>query len=141
MARNAELLLERKMDVQATMKRKESEKKAKDRLKREKRIQEEEELQMRKLKEEKYHLKEENARKQWNSEQEEYLIDILLEKKKLDESTLVDKRVPLDEFQQEERQNRLKQEERMKQEHKLTERMSSLFPESTRVSCKLIYWF
>jgi hypothetical protein len=141
MACNADLLLERKMDVQAMMKRKESEKRAKDRLEREKRIQEEEELQMRKLEEEKDHMKEENARKQWNSKQEKYLIDILLEKKKLDESTLVDKKVPLDELQQDERQKRLKQEERMKQEHKLTERISSLFPEITRVSCKLVYWF
>jgi hypothetical protein len=137
MACNADLLDERKMDVKATMKRKETEKRAKDRLEREKRIQEEEELQKKKFKEEKDHMKEENARKQWNSEQEKYLIDILLEKKKLDESTLVNKKVPLDEFQQDERQKRLKQEERMKQQDKLTERTSSLFPEITRVSCKL----
>lgn len=134
---NADLLQVKKMNVQAAMKKQEIEKKAKERLEREKRIQEEEELQMRKLKEEKDHMKEENARKHWNLEQEKYLTDVLLKKKKLDESALVDKKIPLDEFQEDERQKRLKQEERMKQQDKLTERISLLFPEIIRVSCKL----
>jgi hypothetical protein len=60
-----------------------------------------------------------------------------LEKKKLDESALVDKKVPLDEFQEDERQKGLKQEERMKQQDKLTERISLLYPEIIRVSYKL----
>lgn len=141
MACNADLLQLKKMDVQAAMKKREIEKKAKERLEREKRIQEEEELQMRKLKKDKDHMKEENARKHWNLEQETYLIDILLEKKKLDESALIDKKVPLDEFREDERQKRLKQKERMKQQDKLTERISLLFPEIIRVShksCKLV---
>lgn len=137
MACNADLLQAKKMDVQAAMKKREIEKKAKERLEREKRVQEEEELQMRKFKEEKDHMKEENERKRWNLEQEKYLTDVLLEKKKLDESALMGKKVPLDEFQEEERQKRLKQEERMKQQDKLTERISLMFPEIIRVSCKL----
>lgn len=134
---NADLLQVKKMDIQAAMKKREAEKKAKERLEREKRIQEEKELQMGKLKEEKDHMKEENAMKRWNLEQEKCLTDVLLEKKKLDESALMDKKVPLDKFQEDERQKRLKQEERMKQQDKLTERISLMFPEIIRVSCKL----
>jgi hypothetical protein len=134
---NADLLQAKKDHAQAEMKMRETEKRARGRLEKEKKIQEEEELKKRKLKKRKDYAKEENARKHWNSEQEKYLVNVLLEKKKLDVQTLLDMKVPLDQLKEDEKQKILKHEEKMKQQKKLTERISMLFPEMVKVSCKL----
>ncbi|XP_021939103.1 WD repeat-containing protein 63 isoform X3 [Zootermopsis nevadensis] len=131
MAKNADALQAKKEAAQTEMKKREAEKRAKERLEKEKRRQEEEELQRRKEKESKDYRKEENVRKHFESEQEKYLIGVLLEKKKLDESALLNKKVPIDQFKEEERQKRLKQG-KMKQKNKLAERVSTLFPEMVK---------
>lgn len=131
-------MLQAKMEhSEAEMKMRETLKRAREKLKKEKKIQEEKELKKRKLKKKKYYAKEENARQHWNSEQEKYLTNILLEKKKLDVQILVDMKVPLDQLKEDEKQKNLKHEEKMKQQNTLTERMSVLFPKMVKVSCKL----
>jgi len=134
---NADMLQAKMEHSEADMKMRETLKRAREKLKKDKKIQEEKELKKRKLKKRKYYAKEENARQHWNSEQEKYLTNILLEKKKLDVQILVDMKVPLDQLKEEEKQNNLKHEEKMKQQNTLTERMSVLFPKMVKVSCKL----
>jgi hypothetical protein len=135
MSCNADMLQAKEEAAQTERKRREVEKRAKERLEREKRKQEEEKLQRRKLKKSKDCMKEENIRKRFNSEQERYLTGVLLEKKKLDELILLDKKVPINQLKEDERQKRLKQEDKMKQQNKLTETISMLFPEMVKVSC------
>jgi chromatin assembly factor 1 subunit A len=134
LACNADMLQAKREAAEAEMKKREAEKRANERLEREKKKQEEEELQKRKLRKSKGYMKEENARKHWNSDQERYLTCVLLEKKKLDESTLIDKKVPLDQLKEDERRKRLKQEEKMNEQNKLIGNISMLFPEMVKVS-------
>jgi hypothetical protein len=134
---NADMLQAKKKHAEAEMKMRETEKRARERLEKQKKIQEEEELKKRKLKKRKDYAKEECARKHWNSEQEKYLINVLLGKKNLDVQTLVDMKAPLDQLKEDEKQKTLKHDEKMKEQDKLTERISVLFPEMVKVSCKL----
>jgi len=134
---NADMLLAKKEHSEAELKMRETLKRARKKLEKEKKIQEEKELKKRKQKKRKYYAKEENARQRWNSEQEKYLTNILLEKKKLDVQILMDMKVLLDQLKEDEKQKNLKHEEKMKQQNTLTERMSVLFPKLVKVSCKL----
>lgn len=134
---NADMLQAKKEHAEAEMKMRETLKRAREKLEKEKK-KEEEELKKRKLKKRKNYAKEEHARQHWNSEQEKYLTNILLEKKKLDVQTLVDKKVPLEQLKEDQKQKILKHEEKMKQQNKRADRMSVLFPKMVKVSCKLL---
>jgi hypothetical protein len=129
------MLQAKKEHVKAEVKMRENEKRARKGLEKEKNVQEEEELKKMNLKKKKHYMKEGNARKHWNSEQEKYLTSVLLEKKKLDVPALVDMKVPLDQLKEDEKQKLLKQEEKMKQHNKMTERISLLLPKMVKVSC------
>ena len=106
--RNAEILKTVQEETEAKAKKEEAERKSHERAKREKQKMQENELQQKKIKKEVGYIKEQEAKKQWESDQQKYLTDVLLKKKRFHADTLLEKRLPLIEMKEHEERKRSK---------------------------------
>ncbi|XP_069694476.1 dynein axonemal intermediate chain 3-like isoform X2 [Periplaneta americana] len=134
---NAEMLQAKRLAAEEEMKRKEAERKTKQRIERVKKEREEEELQKKRQREIKSYEKELVSKKKWDAMQLEHLTNVLLEKKHLNEETLVIKKFPLDQLKEDEKRKRLKEKKEIQEKQKkFMESVFLLFPETIDEAAK-----